>query len=139
MLDLYAGTGVMAIEAISRGARHADLVEIDSRRTSEIRENLMGMELEGQTKVFTGRVMKVIARLPGGYDLVFADPPYELREWDGLMSSLNRPGIVNSSGFVIAEHSQVADLSSRYGTLVRVDHRRYGDTSITIYQANSNG
>lgn len=139
MLDLYAGTGVMAIEAISRGALHADLVEVDSRRTSEIRENLKGMELEGQAKVFTGRVMKVIASLPGGYDLVFADPPYELREWDGLLSSLNRLGIVNSDGLVVAEHSHVADLPSRYDTLMRVDDRRYGDTSITIYQANSNG
>ena len=139
MLDLYAGTGVMAIEAISRGARHADLVEVDSRRTSEIRENLRGMALEGQTKVFTGRVMRLIASLPGGYDLVFADPPYELWEWDGLMNSLNRPGIVNSGGLVVAEHSQAADLPLRYDSLVRVDDRRYGDTSITIYQANSNG
>ena len=97
------------------------------------------MELESQTKVFTGRVMKVLASLPGDYDLVFADPPYELREWDGLLDSLNRPGIVNSGGLVVAEHSHVADLPSRCDALVRVDDRRYGDTSITIYQANSNG
>ena len=63
MLDLYAGTGVMAMEAISRGARYADLVEVESRRSREIRENLRSMDLDGQTKVFTGRVMKVIASL----------------------------------------------------------------------------
>ncbi len=139
MLDLYAGTGVMAMEAISRGARYADLVEVEPRRSSEIRENLRSMDLEGQTKVFTGRVMKVIASLPGGYDLVFADPPYQLQEWDSLMNSLNRQGVVNSDGIVIAEHSHVTELSPQYNILMKADNRRYGDTSITVYQVGSNG
>lgn len=139
MLDLYAGTGVMAMEAISRGARYADLVEVEPRRSSEIRENLRSMDLEGQTKVFTGRVMKVIASLPGGYDLVFADPPYQLQEWDSLMNSLNRQGVVNSDGIVIAEHSHVTELSPQYDILMKADNRRYGDTSITVYQVGSNG
>ena len=139
MLDLYAGTGVMAMEAISRGARYADLVEVESRRSREIRENLRSLDLEGQTKVFTGRVMNVIASLPGGYDLVFADPPYQLQEWDGLMNSLNRQGVVNSDGIVVAEHSYGTELSPQYDVLMKVDNRRYGDTSITVYRVGSNG
>ena len=123
VLDLYAGTGVMSVEAISRGARHADLVEVDSRRADEIRENLRGIEVEGRTKVYTGRVVKVVDSLPGGYDLVFADPPYELQEWDILMNTLNRPGVVNSGGLVIAEHRRGTELAERYDTLERVDDR----------------
>ena len=127
------------MEAISRGAQHADLVEVDPRRAGEIRENLRGMELEGQAKIFTGRVMNVIDNLPGGYDLVFADPPYELQEWNVLMSGLTKPGIINSGGLVVAEHSRVTGLPCQYDTLMKVDDRRYGDTSITIYQVNANG
>ncbi len=129
----------MSVEAISRGARHADLVEVDSRRADEIRENLRGIEVEGRTKVYTGRVVKVVDSLPGGYDLVFADPPYELQEWDILMNTLNRPGVVNSGGLVIAEHRRGTELAERYDTLERVDDRRYGDTSISVYQVSTSG
>ena len=139
VLDLYAGTGVMSMEAISRGAAQADLVEISSRRVQRIRENLRNISAADRATVHRGRVLKVLNGLSGGYDLVFADPPYETREWDVLMEGLNRPGFVNAGGTVVAEHRHDTPLAEHYGAFERVSSRRYGDTGISVYKVSADG
>ena len=139
VLDLYAGTGVLAIEAISRGAAWADLVELDFRRAGEIRENLRSLSVAGQARVYRGRTLKTLQSLPGDYDLVFADPPYDLEEWDALMTGLNVPGLVKDAGVVVAEHRHGTPMGDHYGILERVTTRRYGDTAISIYRAAASG
>ena len=139
VLDLYAGTGVMAMEAISRGAAWADLVEVDARLVRGIRENLRSLSAAGQARVYRGRTLDVLDRLPGGYDLVFADPPYEMREWDPLMDRLNRPGLINSGGIVVAEHRHDMAMAERYDGFERVTTRKYGDTGISVYVEVASG
>ena len=77
--------------------------------------------------------------LSGGYDLVFADPPYETQEWDLLMEGLSRPGFVNAGGIVVAEHRYDAPLAEDYGVFERVSSRRYGDTGISVYRVSADG
>ena len=139
VLDLYAGTGVMAMEAISRGAVWADLVEVNARRVRGIRENLRSLSVAGQATVYRGRALDLLDSLPGGYDLVFADPPYEMQEWDSLMDGLNRPGLVKSGGVVVAEHRHGVAMTDRYGAFERVTKKRYGDTGISVYAVGDGG
>ncbi len=90
VLDLYAGSGAVGLEALSRGAAHVLLVESDARAVRVIRENIAAVGLPGAA-VIAGRVERVLARGPdrpagpqdadiGGYDVVFADPPYALAD-----------------------------------------------------------
>ena len=139
VLDLYAGTGVMSMEAISRGAARADLVEINSRRVQGIRENLRSISMAARATVHRGRALRVLAGLSGGYDLVFADPPYETREWDLLFEGLSRPELVRAGGIVVAEHRHDAPLAEHYGVFERVSNRRYGDTGISFYRVSASG
>ncbi len=140
VLDLYAGTGALGIEALSRGADWADFVEADARRCIQIRDNLRELGLAQRGHVYQSRVEKAITILTSPYDLVFIDPPYDLDPWDWLMNALSERGLVKANGLVVAEHSPRTSLASRYGRLVLETGRRYGDTSVSIYKVgNDNG
>jgi 16S rRNA (guanine966-N2)-methyltransferase len=95
VLDLYAGSGAVGLEALSRGAGHVLLVEAGARAGRVIRENIAAIGLPG-AEVITDRVERVLARGPatdgGRYDIVFADPPYALadREVSAMLSLLAR-------------------------------------------------
>ncbi len=137
VLDLYAGTGALAIEAISRGAAWADLVEISARRVRTIRDNLDDLSLARQARVYQARALAALKSLPGGYGLVFADPPYDLEEWEPLMEGLGSRDLLTADSIVVAEHRHGAAMKERYGSLARVKSRRYGDTAVTIYRAGA--
>ncbi|MCH8064076.1 MAG: 16S rRNA (guanine(966)-N(2))-methyltransferase RsmD [Chloroflexi bacterium] len=133
VLDLYAGTGALGIEALSRGAAWADFVESGGGRCREIRERLRELGLDGRSRVYAGRTLKVLGTLSIAYDLVFADPPYELNEWESIICLLDARGLVSEGGRMVAEHRSGANLAESYGGLRMTTSRRYGDTAITIY------
>jgi 16S rRNA (guanine966-N2)-methyltransferase len=131
VLDLYAGSGAVGLEALSRGAGHVLLVEAGARAGRVIRENIAAIGLPG-AEVITDRVERVLARgpAPGGgrYDIVFADPPYALadREVSAVLSLLAREAWLAPGGLVIVERATrsgpvrwpdgfVADRARRYG------------------------
>jgi 16S rRNA (guanine966-N2)-methyltransferase len=137
VLDLYAGTGALGLEALSRGAAQADFVEASARRCQQIREHLRELSLAEKGKVYAGRVERVLASLSGGYDLVLADPPYEMDSWDSLMALLNEGGLLNEDCFVVVEHRHDTELAGEYGKLFLVTRRRYGDTAVSIYRSGA--
>ncbi len=133
VLDLYAGSGALAIEALSRGAAEADLVESDRRACEAARENLRALGLEGRGRVWCVEVVRAAESLRGAYDTVFLDPPYVQgtpeRAWDWLA----RGDVVAAWGRIVLEHSPRVVLPSRCGDLALERTRRYGDTCISIY------
>ena len=133
VLDLYAGTGALGIEALSRGAKWADFVESDARHARQIRENLRTLSLVDRSHVHQTRVERIVVTLTTTYDAVFIDPPYSMSDWGNLMTQLGQGGFVEENGVVIAEHRTGTLLAERYGKLVRESSRKYGDTSISIY------
>ena len=137
VLDLYAGTGALGIEALSRGASWSDFVEVDPRRCQEIRESLRQMGLTDRGHVYRARVEKPWHRLGDGYDLVLVDPPYDLDPWEILMARLDGDQILKQGALVVAEHHHKRQLAGRYGRLVQIKHRRHGDTSMSIYRAGA--
>ena len=134
VLDLYAGTGALGIEALSRDASWADFVEVDGKLVRQIHDNLDDMSLTGKSRVYRAKVESVLGRLVGGYDLVFSDPPYRLDVWDELMGAVGERGFVNEGGVVVLEYRFGTDVSETYGVLKQDMNRRYGDTAIAVYR-----
>ena len=133
-LDLYAGTGALGIEALSRGADWVDMIETNAKRCQQIRENLRGLSMEDRSKVYRARVENILDSLPDTYNLIFADPPYHTDLWATLMDKLNREGLTTQDSTVIIEHRYDSVLAENYSKLFRVKSRRYGDTAITFYK-----
>jgi len=133
VLDLYAGTGILGLEALSRGASWVDFVESHSGRCRDIRNNLRDIGHETRGEVHRARVENMLRELQDGYDLVFIDPPYAMDPWDGIFEGLGEGKALNENARVVAEHYFKRDLPERSGRLVRATVRRYGDSSISIY------
>ena len=139
VLDLYAGTGALGIEALSRGAAWADFVESEGRRCRQLTRNLGDLDLDKRSRVLCGRVERMLGGMSGEYGLVMADPPYQAAPWQTALSQLSERGLVAEGGVVVAEHRSGQPLEPSYGNLRRVDSRRYGDTSITFYKVGETG
>ena len=133
-LDLYAGSGALGLEALSRGAVSVDFVEANARRCSHIRDALSTLGLSERGRVHNGRVERIVDSLEGGYGLVFADPPYALDDWQRVMTALNRPGMLDDNGLVVTEHRHDSAMADGFGNLMLLTRRRYGDTAISIYE-----
>jgi 16S rRNA (guanine966-N2)-methyltransferase len=136
VLDLYAGSGAVGLEALSRGAEHVLLVESGSRAAGVIRDNIEAIGLAG-AEVVTGRVERVLARGParpgegrGRYDVVFADPPYALAadEVSGVLTLLLR-GWLAPQALVIVERATRSGPVSWPAGFVPDRARRYGEAT----------
>jgi 16S rRNA (guanine966-N2)-methyltransferase len=135
VLDLYAGTGALGIEALSRGAEWTDFVESQQERCRDIRASLKELGLQSQGRVYCARVERSLGMVDGPYDLVLADPPYVMDRWDDLMGRLAGAGLLRDGALVVVEHESRRGLAQGYGGLTRRTNRRYGDTSISIYSS----
>ena len=137
VLDLYAGTGTLGIEALSRGALAADFVEVRPVLCRDIRKNLQDMGLAHRGRVIQARADKALDLVTKKYDLVLIDPPYDLDPWETLMSRLSESCLLKDKAIVVAEHRYQMQLADEYGYLVRLKSRRHGDTSISVYRTKS--
>ena len=132
VLDLYAGSGALALEALSRGCAAATCVESDPRAADAIRRNAAACGFAGRVEVRCEPVEAALARLqPATFALAFLDPPYA----EGPDAVLGRVGaLVVPGGTVVAEHDARRPPAERDGPLVLADRRRYGTTGISIYR-----
>jgi 16S rRNA (guanine(966)-N(2))-methyltransferase RsmD len=132
VLDLYAGTGALALEALSRGCARAVCVEADRGAAEVLRRNAAACGYEGRVELLHGRVPQALARLaPGRFALAFVDPPYAEGPEAALqgLAALMAPG-----GRVVAEHDARRPPPEQAGALGLVDRRAYGSTGISIYR-----
>ena len=135
VLDLYAGSGSLGIEALSRGAGWADFVEQNRRQCEVIRGNLANTGFDSQAQTYCADVEKYLTALPGPYRLVLMDPPYRFLELGGLLESMGEiDGLVDDDGTVVVGHSRHLELQAEYGSLRLFSHRRYGDNVVNFFQ-----
>jgi 16S rRNA (guanine966-N2)-methyltransferase len=132
ILDLYAGTGALAIEALSRGAASAELVEDDHQAHAIIRENLANTGLQEHASVRRMKVEKALPLLDGQYDVILADPPYADAHLASLVCGLD--SLVKEQGHLVVEHSSRTTLADEFGSLQLWKRRRHGDTTLSIYR-----
>lgn len=134
VLDLYAGSGALGLEALSRGAIAALFVESDSRAAAVVKRNIETLGLPGAT-VRRGAVATVVAAgTDRPVDLVLADPPYEVStaEVEALLTSLNQNGWLTSGSVVVVERPASAREITWPAGWAPWETRRYGDTRIEI-------
>jgi len=124
--DLYAGSGALGIEALSRGAEHCTFVERDRHALRAVRENLETLDLDDRSRVVSGDAMAVAASLD--VDVVFADPPYGFDAWPRLFDLLRVPLVVAESGHELTTD----DLAGGPWSITR--SKRYGRTWVAFVE-----
>jgi 16S rRNA (guanine966-N2)-methyltransferase len=141
VLDLYAGSGAVGLEALSRGAEHVLLVESGPRAARVIRDNIEAIGLAG-AEVLTDRTERVLAKNPdsGPYDVVFADPPYALAgdEVSAMLNALVKQGWLAPGALVIVERATRSGPVSWPAGLEPDRARRYGEATFWYARAPYN-
>ncbi len=135
VLDLYAGSGALGIEALSRGAEWADFVEINAGACRLIRENLEHTRLSGRAHVYQAEVRAFLRRMHKGpkYDIIFLDPPYADPRIEKVLAELAEGPLVDEDTLVAVHHSVRLALAEGYGPLRCLERRRLGDSVLSIY------
>lgn len=136
ILDLFAGTGALGVEAIARGAGHVTFVEKDRRAQGAIRDNLKRCSFEERGKVVPGDVLKLLAqpvRLAPPFDLIFADPPYADDVFSNVMNLLREHTLLAGGGTVVFEVGSRSKLTLPDGW-TETDRRDVGDTSLLFFE-----
>lgn len=129
VLDLFAGTGALGIEALSRGAERADFVEFRPASLHALRANVAALRLRERTRIFKRDALPFAAALDAGsYDIAFADPPYESRMLDRVIDTWRA---TRFSRVLAVEHARTHQLPP--GATRRV----FDDTAVTIYRDTS--
>ncbi len=135
VLDLFAGSGALGIEALSRGGAHATFVDAGKPALAAVRGNLRELGLEARALVVTGDAVAQAARLVPAtpWRLVFVDPPYRsdlaTRAVLALPADRLAPGAV-----IVIEHDRHNAPPDALGSLLRTDQRRYGDTMVSFFE-----
>ncbi len=135
VLDLFAGSGALGIEALSRGAAHATFIERDPRAIGVIRSNLEALGYGESSTVTRADVERWLASWPEeatAAGVILADPPYNDAVLDRALRLLD--GRATEGGLVVVEHSSRQPLAPLQ-RLQAVRHRRYGDTAVTLLEA----
>jgi 16S rRNA (guanine966-N2)-methyltransferase len=137
-LDLFAGTGSVGIEALSRGAELAFFVESDRKVVTTLRENLELTGFADRSEVFCLDVLKALSvfeRDGGKFDIIFIGAPYGDPALEKTLKGLSAISIVGDRGVVIAEHSARDKVQESYGSMKKFRDARYGDTVLSFYSA----
>jgi 16S rRNA (guanine(966)-N(2))-methyltransferase RsmD len=135
VLDLYAGTGALGIEALSRGAEWADFVEINAGACRIIRDNLAHTRLAEQAHVYHARVRSFLRGMHRGkkYDIILMDPPYADPAIGETLVELADSSLVHEETLIAVGHAGRRKLADEYGQLRRLRYRRLGDSAYSIY------
>jgi 16S rRNA (guanine(966)-N(2))-methyltransferase RsmD len=136
ILDLFAGTGALGIEALSRGASEAVFVEDHPESLKVLRRNLKTLDLLNRTLVLPVSVFSALKKLAvqaAVFHLAFLDPPYGFDKAAAVLEALAKAEIMTPGAWVVAEHSRRDTLPEAAGMLTRRELRRYGDTQVAFY------
>lgn len=137
VLDLFAGTGGLGIEALSRGMERAIFVDMDRKSIEVVNDNLRGTNLTDRAEVYrndAGRAVKALAKRKACFELVFLDPPYRLRTASDIMMSLQELSLLNDLATIVVEHDAEHKYEDRVGDCVCTKRTEYGESAITIYR-----
>lgn len=137
VLDLYAGSGALGIEALSRGGGECDFIEHDRANAGIIRENLRLTGLEERGRVHQMPVERATTKLRRSYTLVLADPPYAAGEVAAILDRIARSHLVSESTALVWEQSSRSEAPEELGGLSLTWNRRYGDTQVSVYRSQS--
>jgi 16S rRNA (guanine966-N2)-methyltransferase len=135
VLDLFSGTGNLAIESFSRGAVFVEAVEKHPKSLAIIRKNLDELELSKSIRVIKSDVFAYLKKYRGeAYDLVLVDPPFTESLADSVMEEISRSGVWQMGTLIVIESSAKEKIGDAYLELVCIDRRDFGDKILSIFQ-----
>jgi 16S rRNA (guanine(966)-N(2))-methyltransferase RsmD len=137
-IDLFAGTGAVGIEALSRGARQVYFVEAIKKHARLLRENLAALGIDAGFEVHEREVSKALPLLDSTgvvCDYCFLDPPYQRRgAYEQTLGFLAQAKLLQPASIVIAEHEKKFDPGERFGALLRYRRLDQGDAALSFYR-----
>ncbi len=135
-LDLFAGTGGVGIEALSRGASHTTFVDKLPEALNILKNNLKTLDLEAESTIISGDVFNIIGQLDKSFDLIFVGPPYYDDLAHETLKMLSETTLLKEDGVLIAEVFHKESMDNQYGRLIQIQQRLYGDNLLVFYQWN---
>jgi 16S rRNA (guanine966-N2)-methyltransferase len=137
-LDLYAGTGGVGIEAISRGARQVYFVESEKKAARVIRDNLQSLQIDDGAEVMEREAVQALRLLESQAivaDFIFLDPPYEHHgAYEQVLSAVAQSQLITAESIIIAEHDKHFDPGEKFGALKRYRELKQGDAVLSFYR-----
>lgn len=136
VLDLFAGSGGLGIEALSRGMAKGIFIDLEPKSIEVIRANIKATKLESKAEVYrneAGRALKLLAKRSYQFDLVFLDPPYRMKNADELMLTMQENDMLSQDATIVVEHDAAHTYEETFGHFEQVRKSTYGDTAISIY------
>lgn len=136
VLDLFSGTGAMAIEALSRGASFAVIIDHSQQAIHHIRRNIASCGFEGKTSIIRWNIienLRCLGRFPAKFNLVFLDPPYQKGLIEPALAHLIDEDKLADDARVVVEHSSAESSPDHFDNLIREDVRTYGRTGVSFY------
>ena len=132
-LDLFAGTGNISYELVSRGCPHVTAVDENQNCVRFIRETANKLEMN-ELSVVKSDVFRFLPMHKAKYDLIFADPPYDCQHYDLLVSLIFENKLLKEGGIFVLEHDRTIDFSTH---LNYYDHRKYGKVNFTFFHSHA--
>lgn len=135
VLDLFAGTGALGIEALSRGARYAVFVERRQQAVSVIRENLITCRMTDKARIIQWDVaknLKCLESVTARFDMVFMDPPYQQNLLYAALDSLRKTASLHAETTIVIEHAADDTLQTNGAGYTMLDQRQYGNTAFSF-------
>ncbi|MDZ5470675.1 16S rRNA (guanine(966)-N(2))-methyltransferase RsmD [Bacillus sp. 31A1R] len=135
-LDLFAGSGGLGIEALSRGADKVIFVDRDGKAIQTIKENIKTCGLEEKTEVYRNdadRAIKAILKRELVLDYIFLDPPYKKQQLLNLLTLIDKEKLLSENGVIVCEHSSEVELPNEIGSFFMKKYEKYGIIAISIY------
>jgi 16S rRNA (guanine(966)-N(2))-methyltransferase RsmD len=139
VIDIYAGTGALGIEALSRGADRADFVERKPSLCALIKENLEQTGFASQGRVYCMSADKAISVLGEEYGILLLDPPYNDTSVGPFAEKLAASCLVGADSTIVIEHSRRVPLGERYGDFQQARELHHGDSRVSVYQHVESG
>lgn len=136
-LDLFAGTGGLGIEALSRGMDQAVFVDMEQKSIDTVRANLKAARVEEQAEVYrndAGRALSALEKRGRSFDLVFLDPPYRLKYGNELMLTMVQKGLLRQDAVIVLEHESSYEYPEVIPGFRRTRQAVYGETAVSIYK-----
>lgn len=137
-LDLFAGSGSLGIEALSRGMTHITFVEKNPKALQTIKFNVETLHMMGKTDIFRSdafRALKALSKRNVKFNLILLDPPYDKVDYENLLSKISELNLVKNDGLVYCEYDSEKELPTKIDNLFSIKHMKYGKTSgVSVYR-----
>lgn len=133
-VDLFAGTGGLGIEALSRGAKKTYFCDSSKESIGLVKSNIKMCQCSDYSVVFHGDFLSSLERIDEQVDIVFMDPPYGNDYYEDALEKVESLDLLHNEGIIVAEHDKRQELPERVGRLVKVKEKKYGTIGISLYK-----